>query len=233
MTSSVPEPAQDPVADALRMRASDADRERVAGLLRDAFAEGRLSPVEHEERLADVYRAATYGDLVPVLADLPVPPGTLAVPHSSGEVVAVSRSVVPGEGSAALVVAPDMAGQGEASTVAVFGGFQRRGRWVVAPKLSATCVFGGGELDLSQAVLTSRDTEIQVVCVFGGLELTVPEGVALRVEASAVFGGHDRPPEEPTAPDAPLIRVTGFVLFGGVAIKRPKPGTGSRALRPR
>ncbi len=230
MTSSVPEPARDPVAEALRMRASDADRERVAGLLRDAYAEGRLSPVEHEERLAQVDRAATYGELVPVLQDLPVPPGTLAVPHS-GEVVAVSRSVVPGEGSAALVVAPDLSGQGEASAVAVFGGFQRQGRWVVAPKLSATCIFGGGELDLSQAVLTSRDTEIQVVAVFGGLEITVPDGVALRVEASAIFGGHDRPPEQTTAPDAPLIRVTGFVLFGGVSIKRPGPGKGRGQLR--
>lgn len=45
----------DPVGDAQRMRASDADRERVAELLREAYVEGRLSPVEHEERLAGVY----------------------------------------------------------------------------------------------------------------------------------------------------------------------------------
>ena len=85
MSANVPaEPSPDPVADALRMRASDADRERVASILRDAYVEGRLSPVEHEERLAEAYRATTYGDLVPVLRDLPVPPGTLAVPVSRG-----------------------------------------------------------------------------------------------------------------------------------------------------
>ena len=38
-------------------------------LLRDAFAEGRLSPVEHEERLTQVYAATTYADLVPLLHD--------------------------------------------------------------------------------------------------------------------------------------------------------------------
>ena len=62
------EPVPDPIADALRLRASDADRERVAGLLRDAYAEGRLSHVEHDERLTKTYEATTYADLVPLLA---------------------------------------------------------------------------------------------------------------------------------------------------------------------
>lgn len=68
------ESPQDPVEAALRLRASDADRERWWSLLRDAYAEGRFSPVEHEERLSEVYAATTYADLVPVLHDLPVPP---------------------------------------------------------------------------------------------------------------------------------------------------------------
>lgn len=41
----------------MRMRASDADREKVASSLRNAYAEGRLSLAEHEERLIDVMRA--------------------------------------------------------------------------------------------------------------------------------------------------------------------------------
>jgi hypothetical protein len=53
------------------LRASDADRERVAERLRTAAAEGRLTHLEFEERLARALRASTYGDLDPLVADLP------------------------------------------------------------------------------------------------------------------------------------------------------------------
>jgi hypothetical protein len=52
-------------------RASDADREAVADRLRQASVEGRLEPHELEERLAAAFRARTYGDLDPLLRDLP------------------------------------------------------------------------------------------------------------------------------------------------------------------
>ena len=53
------------------MRASDAEREQVAAILRAAMTEGRLDLATGEERLASVY-AATYRDeLGPLTADLP------------------------------------------------------------------------------------------------------------------------------------------------------------------
>jgi hypothetical protein len=55
------------------LRASDAERERVAERLRDAAAEGRLTPEELEERLGRALSAQTRGDLDPVVADLPEP----------------------------------------------------------------------------------------------------------------------------------------------------------------
>jgi hypothetical protein len=54
------------------LRISDADRERVAGLLNAAVGEGRITWAEHEERLGAVYAARTRGEIMPVLADLPV-----------------------------------------------------------------------------------------------------------------------------------------------------------------
>ncbi len=54
-------------------RTSDADRDRVAALLRDHFAEGRLTPEELDERLTATLNAKTFGDLRRVLADLPGP----------------------------------------------------------------------------------------------------------------------------------------------------------------
>lgn len=59
-----------PVAEA-DIRASDADRDRVADILRDALAEGRLTTEEHSERLDGVYAAKTVGELEPYVRDLP------------------------------------------------------------------------------------------------------------------------------------------------------------------
>lgn len=54
-----------------RMRVSDADRERAAQQLQKAFAEGRITPVELDERLELVFGSKTYGDLTELLSDLP------------------------------------------------------------------------------------------------------------------------------------------------------------------
>lgn len=54
-----------------RMLASTADRERALDVLRAAFAEGRLTKDEHDERVSRVYTARSYADLATVTADLP------------------------------------------------------------------------------------------------------------------------------------------------------------------
>ncbi|MBC3194741.1 DUF1707 domain-containing protein [Pseudonocardia sp. C8] len=54
--------------------ASDAEREHVAGRLRQAAAEGRLTLDEADERQAAAYAARTRTELVPLLAGLPRPP---------------------------------------------------------------------------------------------------------------------------------------------------------------
>lgn len=54
------------------MRASDSDREKIVARLRDAHIEGRLSAEEFEDRLNVAYSAQTYGELEPLVRDLPV-----------------------------------------------------------------------------------------------------------------------------------------------------------------
>jgi hypothetical protein len=53
------------------VRASDADRERVAAILRSAAGQGLLTLAEVDERLAAVYAATHVADLAPLTADLP------------------------------------------------------------------------------------------------------------------------------------------------------------------
>jgi hypothetical protein len=55
------------------IRVSDADRERVTSRLREHFAEGRLTSDELDERVSAALNAKTFGDLRPLMADLPEP----------------------------------------------------------------------------------------------------------------------------------------------------------------
>jgi hypothetical protein len=225
MTDETPEPTPvDPVAEALRMRASDADREKVAGILRDAYAEGRLTHSEYDERLTEVYQAMTYGDLIPVMRELPVPPGTLAVPVNHGLDLPVATPAT------APMIRPSMSSQSDVSPVAIFGEVKREGAWTVPSEFNATCIFGGGMLDFTQAVLTSSETVLTAVCLFGGLEIVVPEGMVVRSEAVGIFGGVNVA-STATIPGAPVLVIKGAAIFGGIDVKLPKPPKRGRINR--
>lgn len=95
---SGPLPGQSPV-----MRASHADRERAADVLKAGYAEGRLSKSEYDDRLARVYRAATYGELNGVISDLPQGPVPLPPPPPP---MPVAYPMVPRTFHPAYPVAP-------------------------------------------------------------------------------------------------------------------------------
>ena len=63
------------------LRAGDADRQRVAGQLQAAHDDCRLTLEEYDERLGAAYRARTFGELISVVSDLPLP--SPAAPASS------------------------------------------------------------------------------------------------------------------------------------------------------
>ncbi|MFI6918330.1 DUF1707 domain-containing protein [Nonomuraea spiralis] len=59
------------MANSPEMRASDVDRDRVAAILREHTAQGRITMDEFNERLEELYKSKTYGDLAKLTADLP------------------------------------------------------------------------------------------------------------------------------------------------------------------
>ncbi|HEU5159715.1 MAG TPA: DUF1707 domain-containing protein [Streptosporangiaceae bacterium] len=197
-----------------RLRASDADRDRVADQLREALAEGRLSPEEHAERLDAVYAAKTYAELAPIVEDLPATGQPAGPPAGPPPRPAMD---VAGVGAAASLPRPI---RHSANIVAIFSGAERKGRWLVEPHSTVAAVFGGVDLDLRQAVLSQREVTINITCIFGGVQIKVPPGVRVVNSAAAVFGGVQLPDDDPTQPDAPVIRLTGLALFGGIDVKR-------------
>ena len=65
-----------------KLRASDRDRAVIETVLADAFAEGRLTRAEYDERAEAALTSRTLGDLVPLVEDLPV---SARAPATSGD----------------------------------------------------------------------------------------------------------------------------------------------------
>lgn len=59
------------------LRVADAEREALAGELREHMLEGRLTSAEFEERVGRAYRSTTRGELETLRADLPMSPSAL------------------------------------------------------------------------------------------------------------------------------------------------------------
>ncbi|ROP52925.1 DUF1707 domain-containing protein [Streptomyces sp. PanSC9] len=194
------------------LRASDADRERVAEVLRDALAEGRLDMEEFEERLEAAYKARTYGELTPLTRDLPAAGAAVPAP--------VSFAKAPAEqgGWAGRIV-----GGGGTSTggFAVMSGFERKGRWTMPRRFNAFVLMGGGEIDLREADFADREVEINVVAVMGGVQVVVPPGVEVVVRGVGVMGAFEHPRDDgPPEPGAPRVVIGGFAFWGGVGVER-------------
>jgi hypothetical protein len=200
-----------------RLRISDADRHRVAELLREAAGEGRLDIDELDERLEAAYAAKTYGDLVPLTADLP-----LGAQHHP--LVEAPRAGPPG----VPAIRYD-------SSVAIMAGTSRKGLWEVGPTHTAVAIMGGVEIDLRQARFTTRETVIRAFGIWSGIDIYVNAHTRVIVDGVAIMGGFDQARDQvqpELGPDSPLVRVTGFALMAGVTVqRRPMPGQRRRKRR--
>lgn len=88
------------------MRAANSDRDRTIDVLKAAFAEGRLTAAEYEQRMSAAHQAATYGQLAALVADLPS--GPMVQPFAAPAPVAqpFAVPVVPQTFMPAFVPAP-------------------------------------------------------------------------------------------------------------------------------
>ncbi|MET8831090.1 DUF1707 domain-containing protein [Streptomyces sp. NPDC004610] len=193
------------------MRASDAERDRIADILREAMAEGRLTADEHAERIDGVYRAKTVGELEPLIRDLP---GAHQEPAAS----ASAYRAAPSRPSAGAI--PDEADE---NVVAVFSSAVRKGRWRVGRRVHAYAVFGSVEIDLSEALFEYQQIVIKAFSLFGSVEIRVPENVSLRGNGGGVLGSFEVRTLDSGEPQAPVVFVDGWAVLGSVEA-RPKRG---------
>ena len=190
------------------MRASNADRERVAQILHNAMSEGRITVDELEERLDAVYAAKTLAELEPPVADLPsVSAGTAVQP-------AATRALDDRIGGP----------PGSQASVAIMSGASRKGNWVVPPQHNTFAFWGGVDIDLRNARFAERQTTITAVAIMGGVDIVVPDDVVVDVNGIGFMGAFDTVDRTGTnavpPPGAPVLKVNGFAFWGSVTVTR-------------
>jgi hypothetical protein len=102
---------------------------------------------------------------------------------------------------------------------AVMGGAVRKGEWEPAELVQVISIMGGVELDFRDAVMLEGVTELEIRVIMGGVEVIVPDDIDVETEGMGVMGGFEHFRHTSGDPNAPLLRITGFALMGGVDIK--------------
>lgn len=206
-----------PRHDPSQMRISDADRHRVADVLRDAAGDGRLEIDELEERLGLTWAAKTYADLVPITVDLQpagieTPPGGAPARRTPSPVPAVGHN----------------------SSTAILGDCKRQGVWSVPEKHTALALMGSVLIDLRQAQLSSHETTVNANAIMGEVKVIVPSDMHVVVDGTPIMGEYSQAKDRTPAvlgPDTPLVRLRGIALMGSVTVHRqPAPGTPKKYL---
>jgi Domain of unknown function (DUF1707) len=181
--------------EAPEVRASDADRDRVVDVLRDAAADGRLTVDEFDERMEAALSARTLGQLAPLTADLAAGPGAPARPGAA--------AAPPSD-----VIRIDQR----------YGSVQRAGHWMVPQRLQLRAAWCDVTLDFTDAVITYDTLSIDMNMRGGSLVLVTRPGVvvdagSLRVRYTDV-GIYPGP--EPGAPVVLRVWLAGRMRYGRI-----------------
>jgi predicted membrane protein len=108
--------------------------------------------------------------------------------------------------------------------VAIFGGVERRITTQDFQGGSINAVFGGVEIDMSEASMLKDEAILEVNAIFGGVELRVPDSWQVVSRGAAILGGfvdktRIRRTDDPANPTRKMLILTGAAVFGGVEIK--------------
>jgi len=188
------------------LRASHADREQVAEMLRVAAGDGRLSPEELDERLERALTARTYDELATVIADLP----------AAGTAIAAAVSLSPAAGAAT----PKELIRLHCSS----SNAERTGRWVVPSRMDLKVSSGHITLDFTQAVITQPALHIDAEVSSGHITLITKPGIVVDADDVTVRSGHVKV-RAPWGLDVPVllrIDVAGTCGSGHITARPPR-----------
>jgi hypothetical protein len=181
------------------VRASHADRDHVVDLIRDAAAEGRLSPEELEQRVESALGARTLRDLARLTRDLPERPQRADLPVPAKDVVRIEKRI---------------------------GRVEWNGTWVVPRRMEIKLTVGNARLDFTNAVAAQDRLLLDVDLGIGGdLLLITRPGIVVSADDVVVRMGELKVRPRQQDPNHPVdlrIEVTGQLRGGDLVVRYPR-----------
>lgn len=104
------------------------------------------------------------------------------------------------------------------SFTAIFSGQEHRFDNTEFTGATITCVFGGLDLDLRNAIIRN-DVSISSTNIFGGTDILLPPYVKCVVDDVPVFGGTDMKFSSSPDENAPTVYIRSVSVFGGMDVK--------------
>ena len=199
--------------DPASLRASDHDRQLVADLITAAYADGRITRDELDERLEAVLNARTFGELTPITSDL-VTQGPRIQYATTHPALTAERLPVLSDPNAARrfhailsSLSPD--------------------RGVHLPAHGhASIVMGEVKLDLRGGSLGADETVLDITNVMGTLKITVPAGVGVRDETTKIMA-ESKIRGLVTSPGCPVLVIRGLQVMAELKVNGPdRPSLG-------
>jgi hypothetical protein len=149
-------------------------------------------------------------------------------PGGGRRLAAVSPSTLEKPPPGAVAPEPD---EDVGRVVAVLGGSSRKGSWEPPARLRVLALMGGVELDFREANLLEGETVVDVLAVLGGVTIIAPPDVDVEAGGTGFLGGFQGVSNRANEVDAPLLRIQGLAVLGGVDVKVKKLALHKR-LRP-
>ena len=110
------------------------------------------------------------------------------------------------------------------SEAAIFGGIERRVTSQDFQGGHINAIFGGVEIDLTDANMQADEATLEINAIFAGIEIRVPETWQVAFRGAPIFGGMADKTRVGRTTDLSdsrrkVLILTGAVIFGGVEIK--------------
>lgn len=189
------------------LRCADQDRELVAQVLNNAYAQGRLTFDEHTERIAHAYDALTFGDLDVLTDDLVAASHRRVAPAPMTPPAALAINSTPGEytgGNAILsTLKPGRIG-------------------TIASEVTINAWLGEVRLDLIDATFAAREMTLNVGGLMCEVRIRVPAGVEINTSQLSMVLGESKVDGTLPRPGGIRINLVGTVVMGEVKVLGPE-----------
>lgn len=194
----------------------------MADVLGTAFANGRITFEEHDERLTKAYEARTFGELDVLTADLITPAAAARAVETDGRYVPERRSQ-----PASPTTGPVLR-----DSTTVMSTLRPGSPLHVPLKTSLVVLIGDAKIDLVNATFDSSVVRIHLNVFMGDVKIRVPEGVHIVSALTNILSEYKSNDLSPN-PGSVTVELHGTMVMGTVKVLGPhaRPSKYQRFVR--